>query len=325
MCDKTSVKVANLVLQALHAHREGYDPQAGPRRSATTSLEEVLALCRKIDKCANRLPLARASLERELADAASHCRVNLECLAMRRRRRRFPSMRELVGELEALRAEFGGWSFEPKEESLSVATEPVELEGVPLGPFRIRLDLKRLPFMETRPVYKVIALEPNPPAWNKSITHPHVRNDLLCEGGANSAIETALIEGRLHDFFLLVAAVLRNYNRASPFARLESWDGVPCADCGNVTAEEDRYTCQSCEQEFCDGCSSACKECDTVACLSCLSRCQGCGGSVCGDCLKACRACGEAYCESCLEKGVCDSCREDSHEMEKTEAEEPAA
>ena len=49
-------------------------------------------------------------------------------------------------------------------------------------------------------------------------------DERLCEGDGRSAIRQALAQGRLLDFFMLVAGGLRTYNAESPFVALEIWE-----------------------------------------------------------------------------------------------------
>ena len=316
---KTCVKVANLVLEALATHRFA-DPFAENRRFAVSDFERLLQLCRRIEKCHNRFPAARAHLESEIASAASDCRFRLESLPRRpSRQRKPPSMRELAGELQALETEFEEWVFDAGEQTLSVETEPIELEGVVLGPFRIALSLRKLSTMDTRNVYKVFALEPNPPTCNESVTHPHVRDNLLCEGDASAAITAALLDGRLCDFFLLVQSVLRTYNPGSPYVKIEEWDGVPCHECSYVVPDGNQLQCQGCENDFCHDCVSECTQCGSVLCHSCLGVCDICEQELCDGCREKCSKCGETYCGSCVKDGICVTCKEKADEEAEVE------
>jgi hypothetical protein len=42
-------------------------------------------------------------------------------------------------------------------------------------------------------------------------------------------IRNALEQGRLHDFFMIVANLLRTYNWGSPFVSVSDWRGEECA------------------------------------------------------------------------------------------------
>src|SRR5690606_24981888 len=78
-----------------------------------------------------------------------------------------------------LREEFAEAELDLKHKTISVITEPIMLEYVSLGAFRIELDLNG----ESEPLnYKVIATDPSPASNDEDCTHPHVRNETLCEG-----------------------------------------------------------------------------------------------------------------------------------------------
>jgi len=232
-----------------------------------------------------------------------------------------PSLRDIVSDLAQLTEEFGKWDYQGREGTLSVSTEPIELEGTYLGAFEIRLDLGAIAELRRHPPYAILALDPHPATCNDAITHPHVRDETLCEGEAGAAIRTALQEGRICDFFLLVRSVLTTYNPDSPYVRLEDWDGRPCNDCGCVVGDDDMYCCESCEEDLCSECISCCSHCGSSLCQSCLETCPACESRVCSGCLKTCASCGEGCCQSCLEDGVCVSCKEDQEEkIDETKA-----
>ena len=97
----------------------------------------------------------------------------------------------------------------------------------------------------------------------------------LCEGDGRAAIRQALAQGRLLDFFMLVAGGLRTYNAESPFVALEIWGGATCSDCGAVVDEDERLACQRCEETICSGCEVVCSGCDGSWCSQCVTSCAG--------------------------------------------------
>ena len=109
--------------------------------------------------------------------------------------------------------EFEAVDIDLGEHELSVTTDRIVLEGINLGSFKIRLDWHLLGFSSA---YRVMALDPNPAAKNEDITHPHVQDGNLCEGEGRSAVQAALEECRLYDFFLLVSRLLHTYGRGKP-------------------------------------------------------------------------------------------------------------
>jgi len=193
-----------------------------------------------------------------------------------RPQRGIPKLSALVEELKQLQEEFGNMDFDNTECALFVMTEPITLEDVYLGPFKIQLELDKLGELYTNVCYHVIALDPNPAATSEDVTHPHVSNEQLCEGDGASAIRAALEEGRLVDFFTMLRSILNTYNPDSPYIALQDWNGTPCYDCGHVCVRDDCHYCSFCDHDYCDECSSYCRLCDEALCLGCGGQCPQC-------------------------------------------------
>ena len=236
-----------------------------------------------------------------------------------------PSMSDLVGDLGQIEDDFGEWSYDHRTGVLSVSTEPITLEGIDLGRFAIKLEIRRLADVDAHRIYRVEALEANPAEGNDGVTHPHVKDDELCEGHAAAAIKAALTQGRLADFYMLVNSVLRTYNAESPYVALDRWHGgMSCHDCGDHVSEDDRCSCGRCDHDFCSDCTSSCRCCRSYYCGDCMRTCPCCEESVCEGCVTACDECDEAVCEHCLESGICKTCREKNHD-DTNQQPEPAA
>jgi hypothetical protein len=215
--------------------------------------------------------------------------------------------REIYEDLVALSEEFEEIHYDQNGRWLSVTTEPLELESIFLGPFEIRLNWRRGEL-----TYRVIATDPHPPESRENVTHPHVMDDLLCEGEGRHAIRQALAQGRLLDFFTLVAGVLRNYNPESPFVELALWSGQSCSDCGAVVREDDYYTCQKCDSAVCSGCEVSCCGCNDSYCSECVASYSVCHDSYCAGCLGRCQQCRIGVCSGCLdEQERCSTCHEE--------------
>jgi hypothetical protein len=243
-------------------------------------------------------------------------------------RNQTPALRPIWDELEQLQQEFGRIECDLAEKSLSVFTDPIELEGMFLGDFEIRLEIEKLGQLRDSSIFRIIALDPHPAATNDSVTHPHVSEECLCAGDAGAALLQALATGRICDAFLLVKAVLETYNSSSPYVSLDEWEGISCYDCGYVVNSEEIYYCEGCDHEYCSDCFSYCRSCETSFCRSCLSECPVCEEPVCKSCLSACSECEESMCVSCLENGICVSCQEGKEaddEKETIEAEQHVA
>jgi hypothetical protein len=121
----------------------------------------------------------------------------------------------------------------------------------------------------------------NPAATNDSVTHPHVDGEALCEGEGRQPIRRALEQGRLLDFFVIIANLLRTYNSDSPYVSLSDWHGVECFDCGTTVCDDERWTCEKCDTTVCGECYSNCPECDGIFCDACVTRCEGCDENHC--------------------------------------------
>jgi len=233
-----------------------------------------------------------------------------------------PSLRLLYEELSCLFDEFGQVEINPERRELAVTTERIVLEEIDLGPFEIRLSWDEL--CSCQP-YRVIALDPNYPSCDDHTPHPHVQGASLCEGDGQHAIERALDEGRLGEFFVLIRQILRTYNDSSPYVSLDRWQGVPCIDCGDVVNEDDSYRCDRCESRLCDHCTRCCASCDVTLCADCTERCEVCDDRACGRCLEGCSECRTLCCPDCLTETLCPACHESSLEIDDDPTEEASA
>lgn len=220
---------------------------------------------------------------------------------------------DLYRDLDALAEQFDSCTIDPQAQFLAVVTEPISLDSHYLGPFEIRLELRRP--LHAAP-YRVIALDPHPAANRDGVTHPHVSDEVLCEGEGQAAIRQALAQGRLLDFFEIVRRLLKTYNLESAFVELALWDGEDCSDCGESARPEDRYECQRCESVTCIDCATTCGACECSYCAHCICKCLSCKDAFCGDCLRNCAVCRSDVCTSCLDSQErCTDC----HEEEPTE------
>ena len=220
------------------------------------------------------------------------------------------SAAEIHRDLVALGDEFSDWSCDRANRTLSVTTAPIELAGVYLGPFEIRLYWDRIRGGDAD-TYRVVALDPRPSATRDDVTHPHVRQEELCEGEGRQPIRLALAEGRLLDFFLLVSNLLKSYNAESPFVSLADWFAESCADCGSLVDPEEHYVCTECESSLCDECQLSCGGCGDTFCSDCVGACDGCDDQFCQSCLRRCGSCRAHRCSNCLDdQERCNHCHE---------------
>lgn len=230
--------------------------------------------------------------------------------------RKIASPSELYLDLVALQEEPFELEIDADAGELCVTTEPVVLEGLDLGRFQIRLKLERL---QDEWPYRVVALDPAPAAANSSVTHPHVNDEVLCEGDGSASVRKALAEGRLFDFFTMVDRLLHTYAPGRAHIELDQWQGMGCHDCGCVVDEDDHCVCSRCDQVICPGCVGTCTNCDQSVCAGCSYSCQQCNEVACLRCLKTCAACQEQVCPDCLnDQNLCPTCYEQQTKSDKS-------
>ncbi len=230
-------------------------------------------------------------------------------------------LRDLYDELVALHDEFDDVRIDLRNEVIAVRTEPIVLLDVELGPFEIRWVWSRL---QRSPAYWVRALDPHPAASDSSLYHPHVRDEVLCEGDGRQSIHNALARGHLAEFFLIIVRILETYNSGSPYATLAHWQGRSCASCGDVVDEDDCCDCSRCGDSCCMDCSLTCRGCHREFCGECTSTCAGCDARQCSGCLESCAQCDEEFCNDCLTNGRCAGCAAEDDDEEDARTSELA-
>lgn len=284
------------------------------------SWQQCQTLSRRVQRAQQRgWNLAARQCVRELRSVIGHLQGEFGSLAQQLDTRLgndqpIATIQDIYRDVLALRDEFDGVSWEHRQQTLSVTTESIELEGVYLGAFEIRLDWGDL--VDGHPGnYRVIAVDAHPAASNEDVTHPHVSDEAVCEGDGRVPIRKALEQGRLLDFFVIVRNLLQTYNSGSPFVSLDDWEGIRCADCGASAGEDERCTCVACESTVCDGCRDCCSDCGDPYCAECIGRCEGCDDYYCRSCLKRCTKCRALRCNGCLgEQERCKDCHEQQTE-----------
>jgi len=208
---------------------------------------------------------------------------------------RVPALRDVYSELVALYGEYDQIRIDRRAEMLIVRTEPIELEGIDLGPFEIQLRWTALPDPRC---YSVVALQPHPSGADGYV-HPHVLSELLCEGDGRLPIQRALADGRLCDFFQIVVRVLESYNAESAYTAMEDWDGVNCSGCGDSISDDDASHCSRCGAIMCFDCYERCSRCDEAYCSECVLPCAICEDVCCRGCLNTCPECQGDTCDNC--------------------------
>ena len=328
---KQMIKIAQKIREQLHSLQNHRRCEVHRLLCVVcTNLDQLQTIRKTLEQCAYRgwndaATRLTSKLENKLRDLPYATEQALQTIV--NVRNQLPSLRQVVEELAPLQAEFGRTEYNLQERTVSVFTDPIELDGTFLGDFEIRLEIKKLAQLQDSSAFRLVALDPHPAATNDSVTHPHVSEEYLCAGDASTALIQALASGRICDAFLLVKSVLETYNPSSPYVSLDDWNGISCYDCGYITHEENSFYCEACDNGFCDECFSYCHSCNTSLCRGCLSECAVCEEPVCEGCMSACSECDETMCVSCLEDGICSSCKEETEvddEKENIESEQVA-
>jgi hypothetical protein len=289
---------------------------AGMSSALARSLDQVdwqlrllQGLRQRLAKAVGRkLPLAAARLQ---ADLPRHVRALAQRVAqaqtaLAQPTPSVPSVNDLATELRGIEDEFGALTVHWKKRAIAATTAPIALEGVPLGPFEIRLYWDRVAQGLNVRCFAIVALEPHPAEANDAVTHPHVKRRNLCPGDAEAALAKALTEGRLADAFCLVNSVLRHYNGDSAYVRLSDWGGKDCHDCGSSVPDGEGGSCSRCQEAFCDDCLGLCAACGEYCCLGCCEPCAVCEASCCRSCLRRSSGSQRLCCPKCVK--ACAGC-----------------
>ena len=321
--NKNMIRIANRIQDVLIKLRtEQYQEGINQLTSFTCQLKELNDNRGKLSKAVSYHWYAsaqrfRSRMSRSINDISYILQRNKQLLDVPENN--IPTLSVLVAELKQLQQDCGNIDFDRDKNTVSVVTDPIELDDIYLGPFKIELELNKLSELCKDSPYYCIALEPNPAATSEDVTHPHVSNEKLCEGDGSVSIRIALEQGRLCDFFTMVKSILNTYNPDSPYISLSDWDGTPCYDCGYTIDRENCCYCSFCDRDYCEECSSYCRLCDETVCLGCGGQCPHCEELVCPNCISSCSECDDICCKNCLEDGLCPTCIEER----KSENEEP--
>ena len=229
-----------------------------------------------------------------------------------------PTQRLVYDELVAVRTEFAEFSFDLPDETVTVFTDEITLEGIDLGRFEIRLQGRELGGTP----YIIIPESPHYPSSRSDVPHPHVLGERLCEGDASAPLAHALRTGRFSDFFQIIWQTLSTYNSESPYVSLSAWYGVNCHACGgHVSDDDESYYCEECEASVCSDCSRSCQHCGNSGCDACLPNCPECSSDCCSFCLKRCDGCSKLRCPDCLTDQLCEECHAEAATDQETDDE----
>lgn len=318
------IRAAGLIQEALAKRRQIPTPLSLPERGWAECLRIFRQMRRATELGWYR---AAAQLRKQMLYEVSYCRSSLHqvtaLLDASSLQGAVPSVADIYRDLAALETEFEDVQCEFETDELCIMTPSITLEGIDLGPFQIRLGWSRL---DESPAYRVVALAANPASSNESIAHPHVCDEVVCEGDGHQAICAALDEGRIADFFLLVWRLLATYAPGRAYVEMSDWSGAPCNGCGDHVNENDDCSCSRCERVFCAECTACCEHCEENFCTDCMSQCTTCSSSICRGCRDSCEDCQAVLCPDCVSDRKCWPCRQaPSEESAASESQQQAS
>ena len=189
--NKRDKQLARLAI-AIHEQLQPEGPPTARIRLPGSTWREIERLQRRISRARSRgWHLAARRLQNDLRHTCRKLRDELAAIEDRfqsfQRKSGTSSVGDVHADLTALRDEFVDTAFDRRRGTLSVTTEPIELDGIDLGPFEICLEWGGLGETDENR-YRVIALDASPAASNESVTHPHVQDEQVCEGEGRQAI-----------------------------------------------------------------------------------------------------------------------------------------
>ena len=225
-------------------------------------------------------------------------------------------------DLIVLRKEFESVTWHTEKKELTVTTNPIILIDKYNKPRNfgsmticliIRQAIKRISREQATGGYFISPITPYyAKNCDESYFHPHISDNILCEGEAKTAITQCLSDFRFLDFFSIILNTLKTYNPNSPYKKLEYWDGIKCIECGEIIDsdedDENHYTCFSCKEPLCDDCCRTCNNCHRTFCSDHGEVCSICGTYNCSCCMVSCAVCNKPICVNCYK--VCTICDE---------------
>lgn len=239
------------------------------------------ALVRRHDAALDRQWLvAAAALAADFDIRLRWLETDLRAVKVSARSHQPPLVRTIYQELVVLTDEFDDVEIRLAQTTIRVRTDEIVLNGLDLG----RFDLLWNWSANEDHQLTAEAVEPNRPVVREDITHPHVLDDVLCEGDAAPVMQRALAEGRLCDYFLIVKQTLETYNKHSAYVSLDEWSSSDCGRCGDSVDPDEMSGCEACGESMCDGCTGTCDTCGRTCCRMCLGRCGECEEEFCPRC-----------------------------------------
>jgi hypothetical protein len=231
--------------------------------------------------------------------------------------------KSVLKDMLALSHEFETFSFNKATKILYVTTKDIILNDghdnmINLGPFKISYKTDSTPLW-----VRAKAIEPVK-HYTSNNFHPHVQaNGEICLGEGARALSMAHSRNAVFDVFLILKNLLNTYNPNSPYAKLETWMGRPCAHCGNPMGRNKNlchvcgdYVCQDCTKIFVNPYGST-----KIICMTCTSeeknKCPGvsfeeentCTNFIDPRTMVRCNSCHRRETEFAIKEKECDSCK----------------
>jgi len=306
---RLAIRIDNIVSQ-----RVARDHVLGLPTLLHDSLQSCVALDSKVRKARIKgLAAAERAVHRQLIVSVNRLAKHVESTSLKSPKPdKTMGVKDIYADIKAVEEEFGGYTWCHNYNILSVITGPIEMKGIPLGSFKIALNLSHFgePF-DVEGGVSVTALDAN---CSSGYPHPHVsEGGYVCLGEGLHTIRKAVEEGRVLDYFIILKQILNSYDAEGAYKRLEHWgeeedeDRDACADCGYDTTEA--TYCEPCDQYFCCDCYTRCESCDDAVCESCSVICRSCATGHCPGCAETkCNDCGGSLCGTCSSERSCEEC-----------------
>ena len=165
----TALARAAIAIRAAVAGNPARPSSAELPRSAWQYCDDLVRKIRKTTDHGWQLAVAElaCSLRYEVARVRAELADIDQQLAIATAADSVPLATDIHRDLAALGDEFSCWSCDRANKTLSVTTSPIELAGIYLGPFEIRLNWDRIRGGDAD-TYRVIALDPRPSATDSS-------------------------------------------------------------------------------------------------------------------------------------------------------------
>lgn len=216
-----------------------------------------------------------------------------------------PGVIDIYNDLETVAKEFPESCW--RDGAIHVRSKHLSDDGVEFGRFDLMLYITA-----SGCSFLAEPEEPNFAVCNTSeVSHPHVKDSLICMGDALCTAKTAALDGRIADVFRLINSGLENINYSGAYCQPSAWGGdndlTQCDSCGyEVDLDSVRY-CESCCHNVCNDCYRSCDSCGDAACNNCVTYCSCDRECYCGSCQESerCNDCASLLCRKCKVECVC--------------------